>query len=79
LLPLQERSAIKGTAWNHCDGRCGSLRVLVDGLNKEASSYAASALITRLGICDIALDTGDPAGVMLLRSGTSLTFCAARA
>ena len=52
-----------------------SLHVLADGLSRKGSDCAASAPLIPHGICDIALDTHDLAGEMLLLSAILSTSC----
>jgi hypothetical protein len=50
--------------------KCTSQQTLVDGLNRQVSEYATSALTMQRGICNIALDISDPVEKVVLRSST---------
>ena len=69
----------QGMPWIRFTGKFCSLRVSAIGLSRRESHNATSAPIMLRGICEVALDRCGLARVMLLRSGTSLSFCAVRA
>jgi nicotinamidase-related amidase len=57
--------------------KCASQQLSADGWNRQVSEYVASALTTRHGIYATVRDMFGPAKEITLRSGTSLTICAA--